>query len=244
MAKSKTKKDAPKKAVPVPEAVHRPFAKLGKALEKKGDPKDEPKRAPPKPAPPPPPRASTEREDALSFATYMAGVRTLDGKNARIPLSAEQLERRAAPKSTVDLDAPAREALRTLVSEGARIQAIDDGKHIEGRRLDVDPREVRRLKRGEYPVDARLDLHGLSVDDARKATLAFIQRRAAEGDRVVAVIHGKGSHSPRGDAVLRGEIAAWLGQGPASRYVLAFVTAPESEGGAGAILARLSRGPV
>ncbi len=48
-----------------------------------------------------------------------------------------------------------------------------------------------------------------------------------DGDRVVLVVHGKGNHSPRGQAVLRGEIAAWLSQGRSARHVAAFATAPD-----------------
>jgi DNA-nicking Smr family endonuclease len=69
----------------------------------------------------------------------------------------------------------------------------------------------------------------------------FVKKRASDGDRVVIVVHGKGEHSPRGQSVLRGEIAAWLSQGRAARHVAAFATAPEDHGGTGAVLVLLAR---
>ena len=55
------------------------------------------------------------------------------------------------------------------------------------------------------------------------------------------VIHGKGSHSPGGSGILRGEIAAWLSQGPASEHIAAFATAQNDDGGEGAVYVMLRR---
>ncbi len=181
-------------------------------------------------------------EDNESFALYMAGVRTLDDKATRIPLSASRLERAAKGSlPTLDADAPARAEFQALVVEGIRFETSDDGERIEGRRIEVEPREVRRLRRGQYTVDQQVDLHGMTAFEARRAMETFLEKRRKEGDRVVRVIHGKGGHSPRGVSVLRGEIAAWLSQGPAKRHIAAFATAPDGEGGAGALLVLLMR---
>jgi DNA-nicking Smr family endonuclease len=171
---------------------------------------------------------------------YMAGVRALGAQKARIPLSSSAVEpRKAGP--TVDLDADARVALQNLVAEGARFEVMDDGERIEGRRVDVDPREVRRLRRGAYTIDARLDLHGMNAGEARRNVESFVRKRSGDGDRVIALIVGRGNHSPRGIGVLRGEIAAWLSQGPIAYRIAAFASAPEEEGGPGVVLALLAR---
>ena len=181
-------------------------------------------------------------EDAQSFALYMSGVRALDDKATRIPRSANRLERAAKGSlPPVDVDAPARAELQALVAEGIRFETSDDGERIEGRRIEVEPREIRRLRRGQYTVDQQIDLHGLTAFEARKQMEAFLEKRRKEGDRVLRIIHGKGGHSPRGVSVLRGEIAAWLSQGPAKRHIAAFATAPDGEGGAGALLVLLMR---
>ena len=117
-----------------------------------------------------------------------------------------------------------------------RFEVSDDGRTLEGRRVDLDPRELRRLRRREHAVDGRLDLHGMTADEARTALEAFVQKRRAEGDRVIVVVHGKGKHSPRGISVLRGEIGAWISQGRAARDVAAFTSIVD--GDASSALAR------
>ena len=86
----------------------------------------------------------------------------------------------------------------------------------------------------------------MGAGEAREALEAFVRKRRAEGDRVVVVVHGKGTHSPRGVAVLRGEIGAWLSQGRAAREVAAFTSILEDDSadaacGSGALLVLLAR---
>jgi DNA-nicking Smr family endonuclease len=261
----KTTKKPSKQAADSP--FFRPFAKLaakgrkGKAENgdkpEKGEKAEKPASAgkpesgakkqasssPRAPSPPPPTeQAEPQPSDAETFAMYMAGVRTLEDRKARVPRSATPIEPKSkAPRGAQDHDADARHMLHSLVAEGVRFEVTDDGERIEGRRLDVDPRELRRLRRGAYSVDGRLDLHGMNAGEARREVEKFVRKRRGDGDRVVALIHGRGNHSPRGIGVLRGEIAAWLSQGPVAHHVAAFASAPEDEGGTGVVLALLAR---
>lgn len=250
------------------EPFFRPFAGLKKAVaeQKKQEQQQKKKeaqaaaaaqatRARPAPrtaeAPTPRVTAATSEEpprmvDPDTFAIYMAGVRALDTSRAgRIPVTAHRLEK-AAPGAPppIDPDVEARDRLRSLVIDGIRFEITDDGERLEGRRLDVDPRELRRLRHGRYPVDGTLDLHGHRAEEARAAIEEFVRKRRGDGDRVIALIHGKGNGSPGGKGVLRGEIGAWLSQGAAARHVAAFTTAPEGDGGTGTLLVLLARGPV
>ena len=95
--------------------------------------------------------------------------------------------------------------------------------------------------RGNLPVDGRLDLHGMGAREAKGQLELFLRTMRSRGERCVLVIHGKGSHSPQGLGVLRGEIAAWLSQGASSVHVAAFATAAESDGGGGAVYVLLRR---
>ncbi len=249
---TKTAKKTPK----APEPFFRPFARLAAGETKKN--KSAPAAAPTSPKPAakqtsksvPAPRVDVAIADDVeaplidprTFAIYMSGVRALPGRASRIPLTASQLERAPASAAPLpDLDHGARARLRSLITEGVRFETTDDGERIEGRRVDVDPRELRRLRRTQYAIDGKLDLHGHGVDDARRALETFVKKHAELGDKVVAIVHGKGTHSPRQNGVLRGEIGAWLSQGRAARHVLAFATPPEDEGGTGAVLVLLAR---
>ena len=247
------------------EGFFRPFTKLkasksqGKAPGKTaapGAPESAQKSkaaAPTTPAPPkkPKPQAAKQPDadgppnelvDPDTFAIYMAGVRALEDKPSRIPRTASRLEKvPASAEPKADPDAPARAQLRSLVTEGLRFETIDDGERLEGRRITVDPREIRKLRKGMYAVDGKLDLHGMTLEEAREAVTTFVKRRQSEGDRVIALIPGRGSHSPRGIGVLRGELGAWLSDGRAARHVAAFATAPDDMGGAGVLLVLLAR---
>ena len=254
MAAKRAKKTAktPKAAEP----FFRPFARL--AADDKKKKKAGAEAAPPEPppsarragkitaSPAPAPAPAVDAELALTeartFAIYMSGVRALPDRASRIPTTASRLERAPESKGPLpDLDQGARAQMRSLVTEGLRFETTDDGERIEGRRVDVDPRELRRLRRVQFAIDGKLDLHGHGVDEARRAVETFVKKRAELGDKVVAIVHGKGSHSPRQHGVLRGEIGAWLSQGRAARHVLAFATPPEEEGGTGAVLVLLAR---
>ena len=229
-----------------------PFEAL-RALKDELKKKEEAKGAAKKgPAPPPPPPHTTKpaepEDEALLLHRLFAGVEPLDrSKGSRVPkqkversASVEQQAKRGRDVAQAEAEA-VHEHLRSLVEGRARFEVNDDGQRVDGRRVDLPPEALRRLRRGLMPVDARLDLHGLGVADARAKLEHFLRATRASGERCVLVIHGKGEHSPRGVAVLRGEISAWLSQGPSSEHVAAFATSGASDGGEGAVYVLLRR---
>lgn len=175
-------------------------------------------------------------EDEFFWSRMMAGVVPL-GSDAKGRVSNAAPKLPAAPATTParDPDDDVRNQLLDLVEGAARFEVSDDGRRLEGRRLDLGEAAMRRLRRGDIPVDARLDLHGKRAEEAKEALEAFLRDRRGRRDRNVLVIHGRGEHSPAGVGVLRGEIAAWLSQGRASQHVAAFATARDDDGGAGAL---------
>jgi DNA-nicking Smr family endonuclease len=130
--------------------------------------------------------------------------------------------------------------LHSLVDDVARFEVSDDGRRVEGRRVDAPPDLVRSLRRGMLPVDGRLDLHGLTAAQAQEKLVEFLRTMRSRNERCVLVIHGKGERTP-GAGVLRGEIAAWLSQGKAREHVAAFTTATGEDGGEGAVYVALRR---
>lgn len=228
----KTKKAPAARPATAP-ASHRPFEALAKAARKK------PKPAPAAPPPPPAP-AAPARDDAATFALAMAGVEALSpSRKTRIPRTLSRVERVARP-APPRRDEAAEAELAALVVSGLRFELTDDGERIEGRRVEVEPKVLRRLRHGRGVIDAKLDLHGKTSAEARRALEAFIQAKRTDGERLLLVVHGKGLHSEGGRGVLRGEIGAWLSQGPAARHVAAFATPPDELGGEGALLVLLA----
>ncbi len=207
-----------------------------------------PQKKPPTPTTPSPaPRPDTPEEDALVMHRLFAGVEPLDRSRGRLPRQpiersarVEALSKKAEDAARLDAEA-VHEHLRALVEGRARFEVEDDGVRVAGRRVDVPFDALRRLRRGLLPIDGRIDLHGSTAREARAQLEAFLRTMRARGERCVLVIHGKGEHSPEGTGVLRGEISAWLSQGPASEHVAAFATATGSDGGEGAVYVLLRR---
>jgi DNA-nicking Smr family endonuclease len=179
--------------------------------------------------------AGNDGEDAtLSFARMMQGVVPLAKSDTAI--EAGQAFRERLQRETYEAEA----RFSALVVDAIEFEVEDDGRTCQGRRTTVPPELLRRLKRGVFPIDATLDLHGETVASAREKVIEFLRRKRSAGERCVCIVHGKGSASRGGTGVLRGELGAWLSQGPSKRDVAAFATAPASGGGEGAVLVILS----
>ncbi len=98
---------------------------------------------------------------------------------------------------------------------------------------------LRKLRRGAWPVQDSLDLHGNNSETARKLLQQFLQQAIDRNLRCVLVIHGKGLNSQGGEAVLRKLTRHWLTQHP---QVLGFCDAQPRNGGSGAVLVLLKTG--
>jgi DNA-nicking Smr family endonuclease len=111
----------------------------------------------------------------------------------------------------------------------------------------MDRKTYARMKRGKSVPEARLDLHGMTIDVAHSALTAFLMRSHGEGKRLVLVITGKGRtddnetffNPPRG--ILRRQVPHWLEQPPLRQIVLQTVTAHQRHGGSGALYVYLRR---
>ena len=111
---------------------------------------------------------------------------------------------------------------------------VDDAMSF--RRPGIGADVTRRLRRGEWSIQAEIDLHGHRTEEAREALAAFIRDSHKQGLRCVRVVHGKGLGSPGKEPVLKGKVHSWLVQ---KNAVLAFVQARADEGGAGAVVVLL-----
>lgn len=107
-----------------------------------------------------------------------------------------------------------------------------------GRVADMDKRTARRLKRGELPVDGRIDLHNLTLDQAHGALTSFIRGAYGRGARCVVVVTGKGKS---GEGKIRRETPHWLNQAALRPLVLAVTEARVNDGGSGAFYVLLKR---
>lgn len=122
--------------------------------------------------------------------------------------------------------------------------------HVHGGAPGMDRRLQLRLKRGQIPIEARIDLHGMSREKAHVALNGFLARQEALGRRCVLVITGKGRpdwHRPAWGAeereigVIRRALPGWLRDYPNKERILAFTSAQPQDGGKGAWYVLLRR---
>lgn len=102
----------------------------------------------------------------------------------------------------------------------------------------LDTRTDERLRRGQMRIEGRLDLHGMTQEQARTALRNFIVARQQRGNRCVLVITGKGSMK---GGILKQKVPDWLWEPPLRDLVLRFYPARPQDGGDGALYVLLRR---
>lgn len=113
--------------------------------------------------------------------------------------------------------------------EADDLTAVED---LEFFRSGLQQRLIRRLRRGQMPIEAELDLHGLTVAEARQVLSQFLYDMHRAEVRSMRIIHGRGFGSKQQIPVLKRKVAYWLQQ---RSDVLAFCSAIPRHGGSGAI---------
>ena len=127
--------------------------------------------------------------------------------------------------------------LREAISDEFDVETLlDTDEALSFRRPGVGPEVVRRLRRGDWVIQAQIDLHGLRRDEAREQLATFLREAVKQGLRCVRVVHGKGNGSPGREPVLKAKVKTWLVQ---KNEVIAFTQARASDGGNGALVVLL-----
>ena len=129
------------------------------------------------------------------------------------------------------------EVLHASVSDDFDVETLlhaDDTLSYRAAGIGADV--LRKLRRGEWSIQAQIDLHGHRVDEAREALSAFLKNALRRNQRCVRVVHGKGLGSQGKAPVLKGKVRGWLVQ---REEVIAFCQARPAEGGSGALVVLL-----
>lgn len=105
-------------------------------------------------------------------------------------------------------------------------------------RAGIDRSSVKRLTKGSFEIDDRLDLHGMTEAIAHRALLKFVSAAHFSSYRTLLVITGKGA---AGQGVLRRKVPQWLKEPPLADKVLAITEASAKDGGGGALYVRMRR---
>jgi DNA-nicking Smr family endonuclease len=170
-------------------------------------------------APPGNPPDDAADDDTL-WQLVMRGVTPYHARNQREPaplrVAAKMPARRELPVTALPPVTPA----ATAVPRG------------------FDRATETKMKKGKLPIDGRIDLHGLTQEEARRRLIRFIETAVATGKRTVLVITGKGAKS---EGVLKRMFPVWLSDRDVARHVIGTSTAAPKDGGTGAFYVRLRR---
>lgn len=186
----------------------------------------------PRPATP----ATAAEDDLTLFRREMRGVRPV--------LRPNRVDTRPAPPPPIPVQRIEDE--RQVIQELAHLAGSPDDVEIEEDHAYLRPglaRDVlRKLRRAHWVLQAELDLHGMTGDEAAAATVAFIADCARRGLRCLRIVHGQGHGSYKREPVLKGRVRKLLARHPS---VLAFCEPPLIRGGAGAVIVLLEarKGP-
>ncbi|MBN1831690.1 MAG: Smr/MutS family protein [Deltaproteobacteria bacterium] len=131
--------------------------------------------------------------------------------------------------------------LHDLVKGAIELDITFTDEYIEGSVKGISRKLMKALKKGEFPVQDHIDLHGLTKKEAEIRVREFLLQSFRRGLRCVLIVHGRGLNSQDSLAVLKANLPTWLTSGPAKKIVLAFATARPYDGGAGAVYVLLRK---
>lgn len=144
--------------------------------------------------------------------------------------------------STLPKPKPYPKQAEPLIYDKFTIQQTNDTRTVEAEDQlsytadGLQKNVLKKMRKGHYGLDAELDLHGLTSQQAKHELIKFLHFCEQDGCRCVRIIHGKGYRSENNLPVLKNDINLWLRQ---HQEVQAFCSTAQKDGGAGAVFVLL-----
>jgi DNA-nicking Smr family endonuclease len=146
-------------------------------------------------------------------------------------------KRPKTPKGPAPVAAPA--------ASPAKVPPLLTPTPVPGAMPGIDKRQGERFRRGQLPIEGKIDLHGRTQAEAHDALQHFIERAFKAGKRQLLVITGKGMTQGNAQVtksgVLKANVPRWLNEAPMRRLILAISQARPEHGGEGALYVLLKR---
>ena len=175
----------------------------------------------------------TEEEKSL-FLSQVKDAQPLQQPNKTV-LDRQKLQKKQAQKTIREVKK--RQQLQTshITLEPdftASVSVVTSHEKIHFQQKGIPLQTLTQLKKGAFINQAQLDLHGYTSDEAKQKLISFVSAAYQKNQRYIRVIHGKGHHSEAHFPVIKNLVNQVLRGLP---FILAFCSAPEREGGAGAV---------
>jgi DNA-nicking Smr family endonuclease len=177
------------------------------------------------------------RDEKLLYVEAMEGVRKIshDKILIRRPISMKV--------HCVNLENDPRHLLEEAVADKRKLNVTNMPEYMEGYAEGTNPVTLDKLKNGEFSIQGILDLHGLSIEDAKTSFEDFITGSIKTGLNCVKVVHGRGLKS-KSIPVLKENLKAWIIRAMNRKWINAFSSARMCDGGPGATYILLKKNPV
>lgn len=172
-----------------------------------------------------------DQDDKSLFEEMMSEVR---------PLSQDKIGpyRKKVPARPVKRQEDDEQVIKDMMSDPMSLDELETGEELLFSRPGIQTNVVRKLRRGQYSIEAELDLHRMTSDQARQAVAQFLPEMLKYDKRCVRIVHGKGHGSHNKIPILKNKVNHWLRQ---RDEVLAFCSARPVDGGTGAIYVLLRK---
>ena len=156
------------------------------------------------------------------------------------PLKQDRAEIQRSNRARADYAARREAAVREAEHDNALdnpVEMVDPYAVVGFKRPGIQEGVYKKLRLGQYEIQARLDLHGMTVEEARKQVYRFVLDCLHYELRVAVIVHGKGARGEK-KAVLKSHTISWLEQ---MEQVMAIHSAQPHHGGAGALYVLLKK---
>lgn len=147
-------------------------------------------------------------------------------------------DRKPLPIRVRSAEVDNRSVMQALLDDLSESDLLETGEHLAFARPGIQRSVLRKLKNGRYSVQSEIDLHGLTVAEARTELSAFLRAAGERQHTCVRVIHGKGRRHADSSPRLKPAVNQWLQR---HRQVVAFCSARAVDGGTGAVYVLLKR---
>jgi len=174
----------------------------------------------------------SEADDSHDFFSAIKGTKPLAGSGRDIPVEP------VAPPVPVN---DPRHPLQDFMDGKVEFSVAATAEYAEGHVLGLDLGIVGQLQARHFSPEAHIDLHGLNSEQAFSNLVNFFRSSYYKGVRVALVVTGRGLNSLNGMPILRAKVQEWFTHDPFKRVVLAFCTAKQEDGGAGAFYVLLRK---
>ena len=166
--------------------------------------------------------------DAEIFDASMQDVRPLDRNEGPA---------RVAQPVAIRSNRDEEEALRVLEEfcRSGRVEPVHTREYVEHVAQDIGRLYLDDLRTGRFAIQVHLDLHGMTLDQARPALDTFIEASVRAGYGCVRVVHGRGRHSLGKRPLMKQKVEQWLRHRRLARFLIAYTSARLVDGGGGAV---------